>query len=796
MNDVELYEKQFGLQTKEQFASKLKQLIFKNVKNEKIISSQKSKITSQTNIIGEQLSTTISNTGVDSETIQGSFDLIKPLMSTNTSNSLYHTIYTILSHFHCVKSMSGITSFTMISPVSNNCGTVILNTNNGIFSIDVSILSPNNINTQILAGMEFTLSNLTSTINFINISQVPITSPTDLVNYLNNNLPLNIPVNIDITSNINLLQNKLKSDVNLVQVILSLLRSIANNPTNLYDDFNNVRQLVTTPNLTFENDISTLIGYIKMNTGSIKSAVDALSNLIVGNASYSQSLYNNTKTILNNFHCIQSMSGLTSFTVTTLATNNNGVVSLTVNDGSMGQIYSLDTGSLNLIGTPIVSGSTFTLTNNSSGNIITFINISNNPITSANSMITYLNNYLILNVSYKVNLNDNISTVRNMIMNLPGVTIQSDLNSIISDIDSNATNVKSGLDNISNLIFGNSNYSTPLYNQTVAISNDIDNSVISLPNGSTYVTVGNIYSDNTGVNITITSGLGSSNGIYNNPANIPINKDSSITFTNGNNKIVLKNLSSSIINENINLLKYLKSMYPVDSKLSLNVNDKMTSIKTMLGTTGTTFISSISTIDKFLLVNPTGVLLTDLNSARGKLILSNNSTLEEDITDIKDKILQTSTGNPLETDIITLNQEILNTPSGVLETDLTIARSKLVIQPGITLETDIDIISNILSGSIVTTGNSIESIIGDPISGTTGLSSLIKNNTLASNINTVFTGVSDFNNASNLHDQLSQFIQLFNSLNWNNSNHTSITFTFTSSPTSLTDIINAATSTS
>lgn len=605
MNDVELYEKQFGLQTKEQFASKLKQLIFKNVKNEKIISSQKSTITSQTNIIGEQLSTTISNTGVDSETIQGSFDLIKPLMSTNTSNSLYHTIYTILSHFHCVK----------------------------------------------------------------------------------------------------------------------------------------------------------------------------------------------------------SMSGLTSFTVTTLATNNNGVVSLTVNDGSMGQIYSLDTGSLNLIETPIVSGSTFTLTNNSSGNIITFINISNNLITSANSMITYLNNYLILNVSYKVNLNDNISTVRNMIMNLPGVTIQSDLNSIISDIDSNATNVKSGLDNISNLIFGNSNYSTPLYNQTVALSNDIDNSVISLPNGSTYATVGDIYSNDTGVNITITSGLGSSNGIYTTTiTNNPVSNGSSITFTNrsitnGNNQIVLKNLSSSVINGDINLLKYLKSMYPVNSKLSLNVNDKMKSIKTMLGTTGTTFISilsSISTIDKFLLVNPTGVLLTDLNSARGKLILSNNSTLEEDITDIKDKILQTSTGNPLETDIITLNQEILNTPSGVLETDLTIARSKLVTQPGITLETDIDIISNILSGSSVTTGNSIESIIGDPISGTTGLSSLIKNNTLASNNITVFTGVSvsDFNTASNLHDQLSQFIQLFNSSNWNNSNHKSITFTFTSSPTSLTDIINAATSTS
>lgn len=71
MNDVELYEKQFGLQTKEQFASKLKQLIFKNVKNEKIISSQKSKITSQTNIIEEQLSTTISNTGVDSGLSKG-----------------------------------------------------------------------------------------------------------------------------------------------------------------------------------------------------------------------------------------------------------------------------------------------------------------------------------------------------------------------------------------------------------------------------------------------------------------------------------------------------------------------------------------------------------------------------------------------------------------------------------------------------------------------------------------------------------------------------------------------------
>ncbi len=99
-------------------------------------------------------------------------------------------------------------------------------------------------------------------------------------------------------------------------------------------------------------------------------------------------------------------------------------------------------------------------------------------------------------------------------------------------------------------------------------------------------------------------------------------------------------------------------------------------------------------------------------------------------------------------------------------------------------------LANIIGGSEL----NLASRLGDPVGGLQGLSGLIQASAVT-NGNNIWSDLSSFQNATNLNDQLTQFLALLSTSQLTNPGATSITFTLTGTPpTSLADLISKATS--
>jgi hypothetical protein len=155
-----------------------------------------------------------------------------------------------------------------------------------------------------------------------------------------------------------------------------------------------------------------------------------------------------------------------------------------------------------------------------------------------------------------------------------------------------------------------------------------------------------------------------------------------------------------------------------------------------------------------LLDSPTGILSTDLSTARSILVSSISSSLESDIRNVNLLIDSVSTGS---------TQDKIGTPV------INSAPSNL---------------SSIIGGS----GSDIASLLGDPTLGDSGISSLINAPSVV-NTNSVFNELTGFQNATSINSQLNAFLALFNPSNLVSN---VITFNITGQPTSLADLISMA----
>jgi uncharacterized protein YbgA (DUF1722 family) len=495
---------------------------------------------------------------------------------------------------------------------------------------------------------------------------------------------------------------------------------------------------------------------LKASETSIATAITALNALLGG----SGTTHTRAQSVASTLDGVQSLSGLTSFTVTTAASNSSGTVSIIGNDGSAGRNYSIDYTS------SIAAGGAVILTHSGSGNTITFINNSGGSITSAASLAAYLataypvSTVIKASLSTKAsalkrilttstgNVSGDIARAQGLVVNTPGATLQADVDTVtglidgsdtssgvletklttVKDyIDSSATTIQIGLENLLTLLVGNTNFSLSLFAQISSQSSALDNSVTSLPNGATYGTITEAASSDDSGGVKMKINFGNGGETYNLPAhdlNIPTG--SSFTLSNGGNNLVLKSTSVSIINNQVKALNYLRSMYPVGSKFTIALSDKITNLQIQIGGPGNS-IQRVANLNRNILTTPTGVLSADFQALREHMVSFPGITAQGDVESLALLLTGTSSGSTLE------------------------ARIGAPMVNGMS--------SNVLA-IIGGSASSIAEGLGDPVSSnSTGLSNLIKGDGTQLGVVNGFD-CSAFDNATTLHDQLTETLVL------------------------------------
>jgi len=539
------------------------------------------------------------------------------------------------------------------------------------------------------------------------------------------------------------------------------------------------------------NKLETQIQSIQTGALQLSTAIDTINGLMGGSSS---DIYHNLGAVNSNLDGVQSMSGLTNFVFTMAASNPGGnTVNIVGNDNNATNITYSTT-----FNTNISAGATFSFVTGPKR--ITFFNNSGSTISSAVQLASYLassypvgtivtvNSLVKLEVLQEITggfynimsnlisldqellitstgvLPSDLATARSLLVTSPSSTLQNDIQTISSKISGTSSgstidvllnnmattiggsstdlisslgspgsqtiidniggpsvSVQAGLNALATTLVNNTSFSTSLYNQVVSTSYALDNSAYSLPNGSTFGTVGTISSDGSGgVNVTIIAG-GIPPGTYNISASSVIsgvNYGNPFTLLGGSAAIVLTNLSGSRLSTQSGMLRYLQSMYPTTSKIVTYVSDKVSSINIMLGGSASITRAKIAAIDVALVQSPTGVVATDLAYLRGKIV-------------------------------------------GSL---------------GISAEADVGQVSTLLGSgatNLYTAATNIEATIN---------ASSASNSSSGMNLTT-------FQNATTVYSQLEAFIALFNF-----TGATTLTFNFSTPPTSLAAIINGITS--
>ena len=398
-------------------------------------------------------------------------------------------------------------------------------------------------------------------------------------------------------------------------------------------------------------------------------------------------LVDSTNAALDGVHELQ---GVGTLFVTNLATSSGNTVSITITDNLPNQTYSM-----NYVA-PILANESFTLSCNTKS--IVFVNRSGITLDSASLVASYLQSTYgtgivitgtsalkISTLRSLVGGNFTLATALNSLEKIigyptggisgsisarigtpmingagsdlvtllgattgPNATISSMLgdpgnSTIVGNIGGSSASVQGALNAVTTKIVGNTNFATSIYNQIVNLNSSIDNSLASLPNGSTYVTVvaGPTSDGNGGVNMTF-SGIGGSK-TYNlsNVVNAIAN-GATMTFVNGGDNLVLYNRRGSSINNVYQAVNYLNSMYPVGSKISTSLTDTTNGILTMIGGSASSAKTRIAAVDAQILSVPTGVLLTDLNTVRSMLVVVPGATMQNDV----DTLNYAINGNP------------------------------------------------------------------------------------------------------------------------------------------------------
>ena len=312
-------------------------------------------------------------------------------------------------------------------------------------------------------------------------------------------------------------------------------------------------------------------------------------------------------------------------------------------------------------------------------------------------------------------LSTDLTTARGLLVTTPGSTVQADIQTLASMINGAASGgTLEGRIGSAAINSVASNISDVLGNPGASIAAQLGDP------GADYTSISD-YLEDEGSTESIVSQLG---GILSKLIGVT-NSGQSLNFIIGDPQrpVVMGHPDFPLQDTHLSVL--LGTGYPIATGVGVPPSYLAPSISAMLGGTGTTIVSRIQAILNRILVTPTETVRNDLSTLAALISDIPTATLEEDIRDINNRI----NGGSGTTSI----QSRIGTP---------------------VLNGSISSLSSIIGGNQST----ITEQLGDPVTGDTGLSSLIK----AGSASCSHLNCNDFNNSSDLNAQLAAFISTMN----------------------------------
>lgn len=420
-------------------------------------------------------------------------------------------------------------------------------------------------------------------------------------------------------------------------------------------------------------------------------------------------------------------STFSTFTVTSSAANISGS---TVSIVGSGMTLSID------VSGSIGAGQEFKMENGI--NYISFVNMGNS-IGSASALVTYLAQMYPVGTEIKQYLYNKLDLLRTNITSsgtlLSSVGISNtDLfnklgttDSLHSTLDTimlhmgGSSNLTSRLDVLNLKLYNSTNWTLSLTTKLDNVFDGFDNSTNQI--AASYYTVSLVtYADDQTTIVT-------------NGGNFVFNFDNIKSYGNiasgalmqsSAGGMYLYNRSGTTINSRAELHRYLRTMYPQNSVISKTLYGALTTTKEQIGGSVVSSVRArLAVLDSSILNLPSGVLATDLGMLSNRISSDSVTILETKLNSVMTKIKGSDTG---------VLADVIGTP--YVST----------------------ITSNILSVIGTSSATSIADALGDPVFGTAGLSSLIRNGSDATNT----IDVSSFNSEQSLHGQITAFLALMN----------------------------------
>ncbi|CAO4842079.1 MAG: Chromosome partition protein Smc [Holosporales bacterium] len=716
---------------------------------------------------------------------------VNTVLGGNGSNSLYIFIQN-LNHAldDSVTSLPNGVSFLTVNSITLGSGMITINSNVGTYScLWTTSMSPDD-------SIAFT--NGSNTLTLINKSGGSINNASVLFNYLKSMYSVGSKISQNMLDLVTLLVNQVGGSViSLRARIAEVNRMILKTPTGvLATDMTTLRgKIVSSPGTSVEDDVATVAGLLDGVVSTTDNALLTLSAiiydnnnsilLITGSDTYayfyngpiaSNALFNFVHTtdpsiviVFKNYAGeINSFSGLSNYmqlnypigsklgdliegriNTVNAALGGIGTTYARVTDLSSkvdGVVSTPDNATLTLSSITDDNSSKITLTIGSNTYQYSYSNnIASNALfnfvhtTDPSKVIVFkncageinsfsgLSNYMQQNypVGSKLSgvFDDKITTV-NTTLGGTGTTYAR-ATGVRDSIKSDAPDLTTAVTAVNTALGGNGSSSVCAF---IQICNQaLDDSVNSLPSGVSSSIVNSI---------TLGSGMitiNSNVGTYSCSAN-SVGSGSSINFSNTSNTLTftLCNRSGGILPNQSALLNYLKSMYPVNSRISLNMTDMIDSLKIQVGGFANSLRARIAAVDRMIIDAPTGVLATDITSLRSRIVSPLGTSAEHDVATVA---------------------RLLDGSTSVLQT--------IIGSPQLNGSSE-----NVSLASIIGGSGSLAAQLGDPGTGTGGISALIKSGNVSDQsyiFNQQENEVQAFNNAQSISDQLQAFIAIINS---------------------------------
>ncbi|MDF3034266.1 MAG: hypothetical protein K0R76_1220 [Alphaproteobacteria bacterium] len=352
------------------------------------------------------------------------------------------------------------------------------------------------------------------------------------------------------------------------------------------------------------------------------------------------------------------LTNLTSFIVTTPATNAGGTVNIVGHDGSPGQTYSM------AFSSPIAPSGTITLTNGNKS--ITFVNNSGASIASASELAAYLAEAHPLNFLISNTTSDKIAAISGLFDDAANLQVQAIEAASAVPVNREVNARLDGVQSVSGLSSFTVTTAATDVGGTVRIVGD---------DGAPGQTYSLVYAS-------------------------PIAPNGTMTLSNGGKSITFVNRSGATITSAAALAAYLAGSYPLNSVISDTTVNKATALLTALGGENYNAMGRVMDIGASLVLNPSGVLAPDIETLAGQIVLVPSGVLETDWRVLNSLLDGAAAGSTTQSRIVTLFGNVDGSDGSAGNITSKLNTQIIAIKPGtVQLSTAIGGVNSLLDGA-------------------------------------------------------------------------------------------------